>query len=160
MENFYAFKKTLYNEYQKQGGELGFEDFFDLVTQYKDKEDKFVVYVAYNKKSKETDSKIIYVGTTTQYPLSRFVYHKLHGKDFRFEIVCRFDNEKDMLDKEFELIQKYKPRYNKRIKAPQNYNVPLSQEELDLRKGNPEWCQCCLRRRVSKGYERCYYCSR
>lgn len=87
----------------------------------------------------------------------------LRGKDYNIAFVTgkrRFDNEKDMLDKEYELICKYHPSCNTIKDRPQNYNVPLTKEELESRKGNPEWCQCCLKRRVKPGYKYCYNCSR
>lgn len=35
----------------------------------------------------------------------------------------------------------------------------ITQDQLDLRKGDTAWCQSCLKRRVNKGYSRCFYCS-
>jgi len=35
----------------------------------------------------------------------------------------------------------------------------LTQEEIEKRKGNPTWCQVCLKRRVHKGYKTCFFCS-
>jgi hypothetical protein len=32
-------------------------------------------------------------------------------------------------------------------------------KKVVTRKGDSEWCQCCLKRRVSKGYRYCYFCS-
>lgn len=164
MGSFEHFQKGLYNYYKeecsKEGKEpLEFTDFIDSVTDYKSREDKYLVYVGYSRNDKEC-SRIIYVGTTIQYPLSRFYYHKTHGKNFVFKEHSRFDNEKDMLALEYELIKKHHPRHNKITKREQNFNVPLTKEVLESRKGNPEWCQCCLTRRVSKGYTYCYFCSK
>ena len=92
--------------------------------------------------------------------MARWYYHKTHGKDLVFVEYKRFDNEKDMLDLEFELIQKHHPSCNTITSRRQNYNVALTAEELESRKGNPEWCQCCYRRRVNKGYTYCMYCER
>ncbi len=154
-----SFQKKLYYHYKKVTKEpLNFHEFMDELKAYKKREDKFLVYVGYSKKDKNQE-RIVYVGTTIQYPLSRWYYHKIHGKDLVFKEYCRFTNEQDMLDKEFELIQKYRPSCNKIKSRKQNYNVELSAEELENRRGNPEWCQCCLRRHVSPGYKYCYYCS-
>lgn len=158
----HKFKKDLYDFYlkNKQGDDatLSFDDFFDMIKKYKERKDKYLVYVGYSKKDAEC-KKIIYVGTTIQYPLSRWFYHKTHKKDLVFKEFQRFDNPQDMLDKEFELIQKFHPSLNKITNRKQNFNTPLSLKELEERKGNPEWCQCCLKRRVSKGYKYCYFCS-
>ena len=124
-----------------------------MLKEYKYRQDKYVVYMGKN------NGTIRYIGTTIQFPLSRFYYHKQHGKDLDFEIVARFRNEKKMLDKEFELIQKYNPSMNKITKRRQNYNVVLTASELECRKWDSTWCQCCLRRHVSPGYKYCYYCS-
>ena len=154
-----SFQKMLYYHYKKVTKEpLNFHEFMNELKAYKNREDKFLVYVGYSKKDKNQE-RIVYVGTTIQYPLSRWYYHKIHGKDLVFKEYCRFTNEQDMLDKEFELIQKYRPSCNKIKSRKQNYNVELSADELEKRKGNPEWCQCCLRRHVSAGYKYCYYCS-
>lgn len=162
-KGFQEFQKGLYEYYKSnlpEGEEvLTFDDFLDLLSDYKNREDKFLVYVGYSRKDKE-QKKIIYVGTTIQFPLSRWYYHKVHSKNLNFVEYCRFDNEKDMLDKEYELICKYHPSCNTIKDRPQNYNVPLTKEELESRKGNPEWCQCCLKRRVKPGYKYCYNCSR
>lgn len=158
MSVFKQFQLGLYEYYkQKENGELSYDSFYDMVSDYKYRKDKYVVYIG---RSKKNHDNICYIGTTIQYPLSRWYYHKTHHHDFNFEIAFRYDNEKDMLDKEYELIQKYHPSANKITSRPQNYNVPLTTEELESRKGNPEWCQCCLKRRVNEGYRYCYYCSR
>ena len=104
------------------------------------------------------DSKIVYIGTTTQQPADRFRWHKANGKNFTFEVLHAFDTADEMIDKEFELIKLYNPKYNK-IKR-QNSNVPLTAEVLNARKGNTEWCQCCFKRRVNKGYSVCYLCGK
>ena len=158
-----AMKKSLYEHYckvcdEQQVPKKSFEDFFYDVVAYKERTDKFLVYVGYSRKDKEC-KKVIYVGTTIQYPLSRWFYHKTHGKNLVFKEYCRFDNEADMLDKEYELIRRFKPSCNKITKRKQNFNVALTVEELEKRKGDPQWCQCCLRRHVSPGYKYCYYCS-
>jgi len=106
------------------------------------------------------NGKVVYVGTTIQHPYSRWYYHSMHGKPFEFKEEFRFNNEQDMLNKEYEMIQKYHPRHNKIVNRKQNFNVELTQEELDSRRNNPEWCQCCLKRRVNRGYRYCYYCSK
>ncbi|MNT45565.1 hypothetical protein D3C72_1821590 [compost metagenome] len=61
-----------------------------------------------------------------------------------------------MLAEELRLILLHKPKHNKRLK--QNLNVPLTAEQLNARKGAAGWCQCCLKRRTSPGYSRCFYC--
>lgn len=164
MSRFDNFKQALYDHYCSESAKegvspLSFDAFFDMVTAYKDRKDKYLVYVGYSRKDKEC-KRIIYVGTTIQYPLSRWFYHKEHGKNLQFKEYCRFDNEVDMLAKEYEMIQKYRPSCNKIKSRLQNFNVVLTTEELESRKGNPEWCQCCLKRRVSPGYKYCYFCQR
>ena len=158
------FQKGLYRYYveiqeAENNPRLSFPDFVDMLAEYKERKDKYLVYVGYSKKDKEKKN-IIYVGTTIQYPLSRWYYHKTHSKDLVFVEYKRFDNEKDMLDLEFELIQKHHPSCNTIKSRRQNYNVALTAEELESRKGNPEWCQCCYRRRANKGYTYCMYCER
>ena len=113
---------------------------------------KFNVYVG------KVNGEIVYVGTTVQMPADRFRWHKSNGKDFSFEVVKQCDTEDEMLDLEFEMIKKLKPKHNKITHRKQNLNKRLDQATLDLRKGNSEWCQCCLKRRVNKGYTNCYYC--
>lgn len=103
---------------------------------------------------------IVYIGTTIQRPENRFRWHRNNGKRLHFEVLFQYDNEADMLTKEFELIKKYSPKLNKITHRKQNLNAKLSQEELEARKGNKEWCQCCLKRRVNAGYKNCYYCSK
>lgn len=102
--------------------------------------------------------KVRYIGTTTQVPRRRFDYHKANGKDLYFTVIASLDNAIDMIDLEFMLIRHYHPKLNKITKRKQNSNVPLSVEDLELRKGNNEWCQSCLTRRVNKGYKFCYFC--
>lgn len=104
------------------------------------------------------NSVVVYVGTTIQEPQDRFRWHKNNGKDFQFEVVHTYKNEQSMLNKEYELIKKYNPRFNLIKHRKQNLNVKLNQEQLEQRKGNPEWCQICLKRRVNKGYKCCMYC--
>jgi len=114
---------------------------------------KYSVYVG------RQSGKIVYVGTTTQRPGDRFRHHFANGKKFDFEVMKQCDDEKQMLDEEYKLIQKYNPKYNKIKHRKQNLNKKLSQDQLDLRKGDSEWCQCCLKRRVNKGYKFCLWCS-
>lgn len=104
------------------------------------------------------NTKLVYIGTTTQIPSDRFRWHKSNGKNFTFEIIKICNDENEMLDTEFALIKKYRPLYNKITKRRQNLNKKLSQEEKYSRVGLKEWCQCCLTRRVNKGYEFCYFC--
>jgi hypothetical protein len=105
------------------------------------------------------NGEIVYVGTTVQKPADRFRWHKANGKKFAFEVVKQCDTEDEMLDLEFEMIKKHKPKFNK-ITHRQNLNVRLDQATLDLRKNDPQWCKSCLKRRVNRGYSKCYYCSR
>lgn len=106
----------------------------------------------------ERNGTIVYIGTTVQKPEDRFRWHKSNGKPLKFTVLQQFDNSEDMLAEEHRLIQKYRPRLNKITHRRQNLNVALTQEQLDSRKGDSEWCQCCLRRRVNKGYSRCMRC--
>lgn len=106
----------------------------------------------------EVNGKVVYIGTTIQVPSERFRWHKYNGKDFKFTVIKQFDNPEDMLDFEFELIKKYNPKFNKIKRRKQNFNVKLTQEDLESRKGNKSWCQLCLKRHVSTGYTKCYYC--
>ena len=114
----------------------------------------YTVYEGFDKKSSE----LVYIGTTIQKPKDRFRWHKHNGKDLRFQIVEQFDNEKDMLELEFDLIKKHNPKLNKIKHRKQNLNVKLTKEVLDSRVGDTQWCQCCLKRRVNPGYSKCYYC--
>jgi len=107
----------------------------------------------------ELNGKIVYIGTTIQVPSERFRWHKHNGKSFSFSVIDQFDNAEDMLNLEFELIKKYNPRFNKIKHRKQNLNAPLTDEILESRINNKEWCQCCLKRRVNRGYKYCYYCS-
>lgn len=104
--------------------------------------------------------KIVYIGTTIQNPSARFRWHKANGKPFHFQIMYQYDNEKEMLEKEFELIKKIKPRYNKITHRIQNFNKKLTSQELESRKGDNVWCQSCFKRRVNQGYKTCLFCSR
>jgi len=113
---------------------------------------KFNVYFG------RVDGIIVYVGTTVQMPADRFRWHKANGKNLAFEVVKQCDTEDEMLDLEFELIKQHKPKLNKITHRRQNLNVRLTQVTLDARKGNTEWCQSCLKRRVNRGYKNCYYC--
>lgn len=136
---------------------LSEKDFLEEVKNYKDKVDKYVVYYGYSRNDKER-RKVVYVGTTIQHPMSRWYYHSIHGKNLDFVVAFRFDNEKDMLQKEYEEIVRLKPSKNKIKNRPQNFNVELTKDILESRKGNPLWCQCCLRRHVTMGYKFCYFC--
>lgn len=108
----------------------------------------------------EKNGKLIYIGTTIQVPTERFRWHKYNGKDLDFTVLSTHTTPEAMLDEEWRLIQLHKPKMNKITKRKQNFNGKLSQEELDARKGITEWCQCCLRRRVNKGYTKCMYCEK
>lgn len=106
----------------------------------------------------ELNGKIVYIGTTIQKPEDRFRWHKHNGKDFNFQVLEQFDNSEDMLNREFELIQQLKPKFNKITKRRQNLNVKLTSVELNKRVGQIGWCQSCLKRRTSPGYSKCMYC--
>lgn len=114
---------------------------------------KFYVYKG------ELKGSIVYIGTTIQNPKNRFRWHRSNGKDFDFTVLYSFDNQREMLDLEFELIKIHKPKYNKITHRRQNFNVKLTEEQLAERVGDDEWCQSCLKRRANKGYKRCMYCS-
>ena len=115
----------------------------------------FYVYKGLCKKSFE----LLYIGTTTQIPSDRFRWHKANGKDFIFEIIKICNNEFEMLDCEYELIQKYKPKYNKINKRKQNFNKKLTSAQKLERVNVKEWCQSCLTRRVNSGYKYCAFCN-
>jgi hypothetical protein len=106
----------------------------------------------------EVAGKIVYIGTTVQKPSLRFNWHRANGKNFKFTVLSTHDSPEAMLEEELRLIKLYNPCFNKRRK--QNLNVPLTSEQLDARKGDSHWCQCCLKRHVNSGYSCCYYCSR
>lgn len=106
----------------------------------------------------ERNGKLVYIGTTIQEPAARFRWHKANGKDLQFTVLQQFDNADAMLDEEHRLIKAHSPKMNKIKHRRQNLNVALTQAELDARKGVAEWCQCCLRRRVNKGYSCCMRC--
>jgi hypothetical protein len=154
-----SFQKGLYDYYcSKTENPKSVEEFLNEIVEYKDRKDKYIVYFGYSKKDKDHKTPI-YVGTTIQHPMSRWYYHSTHGKDLDFVEMFRFNNSEEMLEKEYELIKKYHPSCNKITKRKQNLNVELTPEVIESRKGSDEWCQCCYRRRVNKGYRYCYYCS-
>lgn len=103
------------------------------------------------------NGEIVHIGITTQKPSIRFRTHEKRNLIDYFEIIAEFDSTEDALQLEKELILKHKPKYSKRIK--QNDNRKLTDKSLESRKGNSEWCQSCLKRRISKGYKNCKWCS-
>lgn len=113
----------------------------------------FNVYVG-----KDTKGNIVYVGTTIQKPSDRWRWHKHKGKNLNFEMYKVCETSEEMLNLEHELILKFKPKLNKITKRKQNFNAKLTPEQLEARKGDKEWCQCCLKRRVNIGYTKCAYC--
>ena len=108
----------------------------------------------------DVSGNVVYIGTTIQKPKDRFRWHKHNGKDLNFSVLYEFDNEHDMLDKEYELIKLHNPALNKIKHRKQNLNKKLTQVELDARKGDPCWCQDCLKRRVNNGYTHCMWCGK
>lgn len=108
---------------------------------------------------KDNKNNIVYVGTTIQKPEDRFRWHKANGKRLNFEVFKQCISQEEMLNTEYELIQKYHPKLNKITNRKQNFNKKLTKEELNKRKGNEHWCQKCLRRRVNKGYKYCFWCN-
>lgn len=107
---------------------------------------------------KDKIGNVVYVGTTIQKPSDRWRWHKHNGKDLDFSLVMSFENADDMLYFEKKLIDEIKPRLNKITHRKQNFNKKLTQEQLSGRVDDSEWCQCCLKRRVSIGYKKCRYC--
>ena len=108
---------------------------------------------------KNSRGQVVYVGTTTQDdPRKRFYRHKQDGKKCKFKILKECESLEHMLQEEFRLIQELKPKLNKRINVPQNHNRKLTQEELQARVGQNEWCQGCLKRRVRTGRKTCSHC--
>ena len=159
---FRVFQEKLYKYYLSVSNKpecKTFEEFIDMLSAYKERKDKYVVYFGYSKENKD-HKKPDYVGTTIQFPIARWFYHKTHGNDLDFEVKFRFDKSDDMTGKEFEMIRKYHPKRNKITEREQNFNQKLTPEILESRKGDPHWCQCCYRRRVHPGYKYCYYCER
>ena len=116
-------------------------------------------FYVYKGLSKEGNHKLKYIGTTIQIPSDRFRWHKSNGKDLLFEIIAICSNQTEMLDLEYRLIKKYNPPLNKIKSRRQNFNVVLSDEELENRIGKAGWCQRCLKRHVNRGYKYCYYCT-
>jgi len=114
---------------------------------------EFLVYRGFDSKNI-----IVYIGTTVQEPETRFRYHRHKGLNLRFEVIHKFDTADEMLDKEFELITELKPKYNKITHRRQNLNIRLTNEEIKKRVGDKEWCQTCLKRRVTINYTRCKFC--
>lgn len=156
--NFRTFQLKVYKYYIKLNPENDLMEecvFLDLIKNYKDRKDKYVVY-----EGRDARGNICYIGTTIQFPYSRWYYHSIHGKNLNFSILYRFENKEEMLSMEFNLIKKLKPKMNKIKDRKQNLNVSLTPEELSARIGNSEWCQCCLKRRVNKGYSFCYFCGK
>lgn len=116
----------------------------------------FYVYQGLAKRGR----KLLYIGTTVQVPKDRFRWHKYNGKDLRFEVIAICNDSDSMINLEFELIQKHKPPLNKIVKRKQNLNRKLTEEQLQARVGDKDWCQSCLRRRVSKGHSHCLWCEK
>lgn len=114
-------------------------------------------YSVYLGKDKNTGI-VVYVGTTIQKVKDRWRWHKHNGKDLNFTLFRECNNEEEMLQLELRLISELKPSLNKITHRKQNLNTKLDVSTLEARKGNKEWCQCCLKRRVNKGYSVCYYC--
>lgn len=106
----------------------------------------------------ERDGFLVYIGTTIQDPKARFRWHKANGKDLKFTVLHQFATADEMINKEFELISLYKPALNKITHRKQNFNAKLTPVELEARKGQAEWCQSCLKRRVNAGYKQCAFC--
>ena len=111
------------------------------------------VYFGYSKKKN-----LVYIGTTMQKPSDRFRWHRHNGKNLKFKVFKNCATDSEMFDLELKLILEKKPVLNKKTKRHNN-NKRLTQVELNSRVGDSEWCQCCLKRRVSKGYSKCMYCS-
>ncbi len=108
---------------------------------------------------KNSRGKIVYVGTTIQDdPRKRFYRHKQNGKKCKFKVLKDCPTVEEMLQEEFRLIKELNPKLNKRVNAPQNHNRKLSQEELQSRVGQPEWCQVCLKRHIRAGRKTCSHC--
>ena len=109
-------------------------------------------------KGESLEGKLLYIGTTTQRPADRFRWHKANNKDFVFSVIKICNDADDMLDFEFMLIKAFRPPKNKIMHRRQNLNVKLSEEQLEARRGNPEWCQVCLKRRARGRHSTCKYC--
>jgi hypothetical protein len=109
---------------------------------------------------KDKNGKVVYVGTTIQKPSDRWRWHKHNGKDLDFCMFRVCESTEEMLALEKRLIDEFKPKLNKIAHRKQNLNVKLSEAVLFARKGDSEWCQCCLKRRVNKGYSMCLSCER
>lgn len=116
-------------------------------------------YSVYLGKDKGT-GKIVYVGTTIQKLEDRWRWHKHNGKDLNFSLFRECKDQEEMLQLEHRLITEFKPALNKITHRKQNLNAKLDQAVVEARKGDKQWCQCCLKRRVNKGYSMCYYCQK
>lgn len=101
---------------------------------------------------------IVYIGTTIQKPSDRFRWHKHNGKNFTFKVLSQHDNADYMLSEELRLIKKHNPKHNKIKHRKQNLNCKLDTATLEGRRGDKEWCQGCLKRRVNAGYSKCSWC--
>lgn len=100
---------------------------------------------------------IVHIGITTQDPRTRFRTHEKRHLIDNFEVITAFDTVEEALALEKKLVLQYKPKYSKRIQ--QNDNREKTAQEIQKRKGDSEWCQQCYRRRTSRGYRICYWCS-
>ena len=108
----------------------------------------------------ERGGNIVYIGTTIQAPADRFRWHKSNGKNLKFTVLSSHKTADAMIDEEFRLIKKHKPKLNKITHRKQNLNAKLPAGTTNSRKGDAEWCQGCFKRRVNEGYEKCYWCHR
>jgi predicted GIY-YIG superfamily endonuclease len=113
---------------------------------------KYTVYIG------KISDQIVYVGTTIQKPEARWRWHKANGKAFNFSIHYQYDTPEEMLKCEHDLILKYNPVHNKIKHRIQNLNKKLTIEQINQRKGDKQWCQGCLKRRVNIGYTYCGHC--
>jgi len=103
---------------------------------------------------------VAYIGTTIQAdPKARFRLHKFQGKDLNFTVTHIFNSPKEMLNKEFELIQALSPPLNKIVNRPQHYTARLTIQDFIDRCGDTVWCQECLHRRsVASKVRKCNFC--
>ena len=110
-------------------------------------------------KGARKNGEIAYIGTTVQVPAARFRWHRANGKNLKFTVLSTHETAEEMLTEELRLIQLHKPKLNKITNRKQNLNRKLTDLELSNRKGNPEWCNSCLKRRVNKGFTMCLWCA-
>lgn len=101
--------------------------------------------------------KVSLVGTTKGRPSDKFKWHERNGQELKFKAIKKFGSVEDMLAYQKNAIVRLKPSLNTRPYRT-GANRKLSEKYVKMRTDNDDWCQECLRCRVSSGYRKCVWC--